>query len=151
MKKAFFFVAAILISASVHCQWYHRQYGVSDLNQLTKEQLNIALKKANGGVTCGTVLSLAGAIGIVGSLIILKDSNKPENIGKSFVGLGLLALSIPLELTGLVVLGTHRSRVISIKEAMKNTELKIGLINLREFTADSFLPATTGLSVSFRF
>lgn len=46
MKKAvLIFATIILFFADGNCQWYNRRYGASDINQLSKEQLNEALIK----------------------------------------------------------------------------------------------------------
>jgi hypothetical protein len=68
MKKVvLIFTAIIFLSLDCNCQWYHRQYGVNNIFQLTPEQFNEALMKAKIGVRHGTIMSTASSIGIVGS------------------------------------------------------------------------------------
>jgi hypothetical protein len=157
MKKAFLIMsAAILLSISGNCQWYNRRYGVNDINQLSREQLNHALIRARNGVTGGIVLSGLAAVGIgIGAFFIhdSKDPDKPGNIGPALAGMGLLIISIPLEITGLVVLGTNSHRAKSIKEVLKSTELKMGIVNypcgnIFASSQGSLLPC---LSITVRF
>jgi hypothetical protein len=154
MKKAFLIMStAILLSISGNCQWYNRRYGVNDINQLSKEQLNEALIRAQGGFSGGRTLSIVGAIGIGGGIIeILATKNLGEGFG-ILAGMGLIAVSVPLEVTGLVIWGTNSQRIKSIKEVLKNIELKIGFINYQgvnicSVSLDSLLPC---LSVKIRF
>ena len=136
MKKAILIISsAILLSATLNCQWYNRRYGVNSINQLSIEQLNQALIRSHSGVSSGIVLSGLGAVGIgIGAFFIhdSKDPDKPGNIGSALAGMGLLFISIPLEITGLVVLATNSQRAKSIKQVLKSIELKMGLVNYQQ-------------------
>ena len=68
---------ALLLSVSGNCQWYNRRYGVNNINQLSREQLNQALKRAQSGVTGGIVLSSVGAAGIGIGAFFIHDANNP--------------------------------------------------------------------------
>jgi hypothetical protein len=152
MKRAFLILAAVLlISTSSNCQWYHRQYGANDIFQLTSEQFNEALHKAKIGVRNGAIISIAGVIGIIGGIIEIQAT---KNVGEGFgilAGVGLIAISIPLEITGLTILGIYGSRENTIKEILKNSEIKIVVYNYQNKLVDSHGPASTGLSIVFRF
>jgi hypothetical protein len=159
MGKAFLIMSTlILLSVSGNCQWYHRRYGVNDINQLSQEQLNEALTKAQSKISGGHVLSIVGAIGIgVGSYLIVyskriypeaNDITEGEMTGWVF-----LAISIPVEIAGLTKWGINGKRVKSIKEVLNNTELKMGLVNYQKGnicsgSLGSLLPC---LSVKIRF
>jgi hypothetical protein len=156
MKKSFLIMSiAILLSGSGNCQWLNRHYGVNDFNQLSQEQLNEALIKAQNGVAGGIILSILGAIGLgVGGYLMVEssDENKPGNM-LALPGIALLAVSIPMEIGGLVKLSRNSHRVKSIKEVLKGTEWKIGLVNYQRGniysgTQGSLLPC---LSVRIRF
>ncbi|MCX6262597.1 MAG: hypothetical protein NTY95_17495 [Bacteroidia bacterium] len=115
MKKAFLIMSAtILLSVSGNCQWINRHYGANDFNQLSQEQLNDALRRANNGVKCGTVLSVTGAIGI-GSGIIIILANQDKDFG-GLGGLAILETSIPVEIAGLLIIRTNNKRKTSIRE-----------------------------------
>jgi hypothetical protein len=158
MKRAFLILTtAILLSVSGNCQWLNRHYGVNDFNQLSQEQLNHALNKAQGGVVGGIILSVAGAIGLgLGGYHIWHGHTlSPEGVYYEDLPLGwaLVLISSPIEITGLVKLSKSSQRIKSIKEVMKNTELKMGLANYQMVNScsdskGSLLPC---LSLTIRF
>jgi len=130
MKKVLLIISTlILLSVSGNCQWYNRRYGVNDINQLSKEQLNEALIRTQRGISDGRTLSLISAIGICGGITeILATRNVGEGFG-ILAGMGLLIVSVSLEIVGLTKWGINDSRAKSIKEVLKSTELKTGLLN----------------------
>jgi hypothetical protein len=141
----------ILLSVSGNCQWLNRHYGVNDFNQLSKKQLNDALRKVNNGVKCGTILSVTGVIGI-GSGIIIILANQDKDFG-GLGGLVILEASIPIEIAGLLIIHTNNKRKTNIREVLKNAELGMGLVNYQwrnicASTRSSFSPC---LSVTIRF
>jgi hypothetical protein len=159
MKRAFLILTtASLLSVSGNCQWYNRRYGASDINQLTQEQLNEALTWAQNKVTGGHVQSITGAIGIaVGSYLIVHSKKKyPEanDITEGgMTGWIFLAISIPVEIAGLLKWGINGTRVKSIKEVLKSTEIKMGIGNsqriiLGSSPQSSLVPC---LSITVRF
>jgi hypothetical protein len=155
MKKAFLTMSiAILLSVSGNCQWYNRRYGVNDINQLSKVQLNEALKRTQSRVTGGIILSGLGAIGIASGIIIISATNI-EGVASSgvFTGLFIAEASLPIGLAGATIWGINGTRAKRIKEVLKSTELKIGLVNYQQenicsSSQGSLLP---GLSVMIRF
>jgi hypothetical protein len=155
MKKiVLVIIASLLIFANSHCQWYQRQYGVNDPNHLSQDQLNEALRKAKSGVTTGVILSTAGVLGIIGGIILMKsDSPIPGDIGKNMLGLELTAVSVPIEITGLILWGRFSDRTKTLKGILKKTEIDIGLINSPLVGASTGLinNPSPGLSVTFRF
>ena len=128
MNKLFFIIVyACLLSVNGNCQWYNRRYGVNDINQLSREQLNLALVRAHKGITGGTILSLAGVAGITVGLIM--TTNESEDFAKSLSGMALTAVSTFTEVIGLAILIDNSLRTRRIKKALNGTEMKIGLIN----------------------
>jgi hypothetical protein len=154
MKNIFLTMLIILlISVSGNCQWYSKRYGVNDINKLSQEQLSEALTKAKIGERNGAIMSTASAIGIgVGIIEILATKNVGEGFG-ILIGVGLIAVSVPLEVTGLVIWGTYEQRVNSIKEVLKSTELKMGLVNYQRGNIYSGLQGSVlpCLSLTIRF
>jgi hypothetical protein len=158
MKRGFLIIsAAILLSVSGNCQWYNRRYGVSDINQLSLEQLNEALIRAQNGVKGGIVISSIGALGLgVGGYFILHKTMTSEGFQNQniiFTGIKIVILSIPIEIAGLTILSINNYRKTSIKEVLNSTGLKLGLVNYQQgnifsTTQGSLLPC---LSVTIHF
>jgi len=123
-------ISAILLSANLYSQWKNRRYGESDINQLSHVQLNEALDRAKDGMSSGAVISAISGIGIVGGIIMAtRNSPYPGDIEGNVTGLLLLAVSIPFEITGLIVWGTNKTRAKNINEVLRNPDLKLGLVN----------------------
>ena len=154
MKKVLLIISTLLLlSVSGNCQWYNRLYGVNDINQLSKEQLNQALIRTQRGISGGRTLSLVSAIGICGGIIeILATRNVGEGFG-ILAGMGLIIVSVPLEIVGLTKWGINDSRAKSIKEVLKSTELKTGLLNYHwiNIYSDSQVSLIPCLSVIIHF
>jgi hypothetical protein len=156
MKKVFLLIATtLLISVSSNCQWYHRQYGVNDLNQLSQEQLNAALMKAKSRIRTGAILSTVSAIGIVGGIIIIAKTQQATGEGFLYgiYGLLLMEISIPIEIVGLVKLSKNSLRVKSIERVLNNAKISMGLVNFQRgniySSSQSYLLPC--LSVTIRF
>jgi len=107
-------------------QWYNRRYGVSDLNQLSREQLDLALTNANFEFASGIFMVVAGGIGLYGGIYLAKKA-PPGDIGGALGGLLITAISVPLEIAGWVILTINLKRIESIKEVMKSRDLRLGL------------------------
>ena len=57
MKKILLIMVAVLmITTGGNCQWLQRKYGVNDINMLSTEQLNVALRKAKVGTWVWSIL-----------------------------------------------------------------------------------------------
>lgn len=153
MKKMLLITSVILLTCEIsNCQWYQRKFGVNDINLLSTEQINLALVNCKTGLVFGAVFAIPATIGIIGGLIML-TSDHPEPTAKDFEGFAYLVLSLPPEILGLTLLGVYSSRLKSIKEVLKNTEIKIGVINypperLFPFSERVIMP---GISIKFRF
>lgn len=159
MKKVFLIISfLILLSAGGNCQWYNRRYGVNDITQLSQEQLNEALTRAQSKVTGGHVLSIVGAAGIgVGSYLIAHSKKiYPEAndlTEQQLTGIMFLVISIPIEIAGLIKWGINGTRVKSIKGVLKSTDVKMGFVNYQKgnicaSSQGSLLPC---LSVTIHF
>jgi hypothetical protein len=151
VKKAFLIlITTIMLSASGNCQWYNSRYGVTNINQLSTEQLNESLRRYNKAVICWSIVSLAGAIGIGTGIIFLK---KTDSEAGAMVGAFLIAHTIPIEILGLAGCGIQGSRVRSIKKVLNSTELKMGLANYQmgNIYAGSQGIVVPGLSVTISF
>jgi len=145
-------ISVILFSVSSHSQWYNRRYGVSDLNELSQEQLNLALANAKFEFASGIFLSVVGAAGLYGG-IYLSKSAPPGDIGRAFTGLIIIGISITSEIAGLITLTTNIKRIERIEQVMRNKELHLGLRiyqkgNMYSGSSKSVLPCLT-LNIHF--
>jgi len=132
MKKEILIISTtILLSVSGNCQWYNRRYGINDINQLSHEQLNEALKKAKGGARTGAILSAVSFTGIISGILIASSADNLEEGGerRAYNGVFLVIGSVPIGLTGLTIWGINGTRTKRIKSVLKSTELKMGLVN----------------------
>ncbi len=145
MKRAFLIIITFLfVCSTIKCQWYSRRYGVNDINQLTREQLNEALIRAQNKITGGIVLSVAGAIGIGAGSYLIAHSKKiyPEanDITQlQLSGFSLLVVSIPIEITGLIKWALNGERAKTIRSVLKSTEMKPGFVYFENINTDSEL------------
>ena len=156
MKKIFFIAAAalLLVSENANCQWYQRRYGVNDLNQLSQLQLDEAFMRARGSTRAGALLSVASAIVIgAGIAMVAYDNPHPGDIGRNAFGVLLLAGTIPMEITGLTILGISGTRLQTIKAVMNNTEVRLGVLNYSQYnnTGGYNCSSVPGISVIFKF
>ncbi len=126
MKKTFLIISLILLSESVYSQWHSRRYGVSDLNQLTFEQLDLALTNAKFEFGSGIFMVIVGGAGLYGG-IYLAQKAPPGDTGTALTGLLITAISVPSEIAGWIILTTNLKRIESIKEVMRNRDLHLGL------------------------
>lgn len=122
-------LAGCLLSYNVNAQWYKR-YGVTDSNDLTENQWNTALEKAEMTINKGKNLTIAGGISIgIGSAIYgigyasLKDEEGFDVLGEylllvtvsgafSYLGSLCLISGIPTWIIG----GSRKSIIIKAKK-----------------------------------
>ncbi len=60
----------LLFVAPTTAQWYSRQYGVDDINELTIDQLEYSLGKATSLKTGGILLTVVGTSAMLGGFIM---------------------------------------------------------------------------------
>ena len=153
MKKVIFvIIGIILLSVSSHGQWYSRRYGVSDLNELTQEQLNLALTNVKFEFASGIFLSVVGAAGLYGG-IRLNESVHPGDQGRAFTAVFIIGTSIMAEIAGWILLTINITRIDRIKEVMKSKELHLGLMNFQteNMFSDSHISVLPCLSLTIPF
>jgi hypothetical protein len=110
-----------------NAQWYTKQFGVNDINELNKEQLNIAYENSNyreiTGIICTTSGIILSLIGIVG---FIKAPNNEDWLYEkeldqfvaglfTFPGVVLTAVGIPL-----TTIGISRRKIIKVQLAKFN-------------------------------
>jgi len=155
MNKVFLIIiVTVLISTCGNCQWYQKRYGVNNIEQLSQQQLNDAFLRARGGARAGALLSAASAIGIVTGIIMFTyESPYAGDIGRNVGGVLLLAGTIPMEITGLIIWGISSERLQTVRLIMKNTEIRLGLLNYPVSNKPGGLNCYSipGISVTFNF
>lgn len=158
MGKTILVIAAILLfSTDSSCQehkWYYKQYGVTDINQLSTGQLNEALRIAKKKATPGIVVLVGGMGCSTAGLLVLLSTIGNEvkgtevNTGSSLLVAGLVAGG-----SGAIWASVYTSRSREIKRILRSREAKIGLIKNPVFDIsgdfkDSLVP---GLLITFNF
>lgn len=127
MKKIFLIIAGvILMTTDGNCQWYQTWYGVNEINQLSTEQLNNALRITNRHIQTGKIISVIGAIGIIGSIIEMNATNHVEAGYSILLGAAGIIISVPLEITGLTIWGVNSSRKNKIVNCLRTAKIGIG-------------------------
>lgn len=69
MKSLLFVAILILTSVHINAQWYSK-HGVSDINDLSEQQLEILLQKSRDNVKTGKILTYTGfGVGTIGLIV----------------------------------------------------------------------------------
>lgn len=129
MKKVMLIVVAVLmITTKGNCQWLQRKYGVNDINMLSTEQLNEALRTTKSKVWTGAIISYFGT-GSLALAISIKNpghtTRGPGGEGRAYKDAFLIMGSV-LDLVGLPILLTNCTRLKIINKALKNKEINLG-------------------------
>ncbi|MCF8390727.1 MAG: hypothetical protein K9H12_08545 [Bacteroidales bacterium] len=117
-----------MASSSINAQWYSSQYGVTNMNELNKEQLTLALDQGNKMVKGGTAATIVGAsvfiVGVVmysqglGDIGITTNSSGgiEFGLGKSMMGFTLMTIGGLATTIGipLWIIGKQRVDVVNI-------------------------------------
>ena len=115
MKKMMFAFAFVLFVFNANSQWYQK-YGATNINELSKEQLNYSMQNAEKKIKTGKTLNFIGISSIlIGSILVVKGNNSDvdswDEFGKSIskisygslfivAGSGMMAVGIPFWLVG---------------------------------------------------
>ena len=157
MKKMMFAFAFVLFVFNANSQWYQK-YGVKNINELSKEQLNYCLQKAETNITTGKILTCTGlGVGLIGIIvgahattnIFTEDINKTANEMTTggvliFTGMGAMAVGIPFWIVG-------ASRRNKIEVALIKFNYSSCLGDYQPATLTFKQPTTIGLSFKVNF
>jgi hypothetical protein len=76
MKKLILVFTILLSFGIANAQWYST-YGVTNINELTKEQCDLALEKANSTITLGKVFTFGGAaLTMIGIIVSFRSATE---------------------------------------------------------------------------
>ena len=144
--KTLTFLFTFLIGVSANAQWY-QSYGVTDVNELSKQQCDLALQKAQKTAMIGEELTIGGgflsAVGLATFLIVANEASKAttwkevdivskkSTAGTIFLISGSLCLSVgvPLWISG----------------SFKKTQIEMTMIRYKN---QAYIPAV-GLKINF--
>ena len=146
MKKVVFLIIGIMLSISLNAQWYYN-YNVTNVNDLTEIQCNLALRKANGQIETAKIMTLGGAIASIAGIIVYSNSleNETEDIldGDYDVNTGGFTAGAVLAYGGAAICGIGIP--IWISGEMKKNQVEIAL---KKF--DTAYNNTTSFGVGMR-
>jgi hypothetical protein len=123
MKKTTLILAAVLLTAIVNAQWYANQYGVTDMNELNKEQLDLSLTQATklkkAGVATTVVSSIVMIVGTVmysNSLNNMTVDSYYDDMSKGYKGAGIVTIGALGTCVGIPmwISGAQRVNVINV-------------------------------------
>ena len=97
MKTTTLIIGILFTALTVNAQWYFNQYGVTDMNELNQDQLELAMQQATKLKKAGVGVSIAStAVTIIGFVIYANGLNDiveedyayvDENANKAYGGL----------------------------------------------------------------
>jgi hypothetical protein len=147
MKKlTFSSLFFLLLMPNVNSQWFMNQYGVTNMNELTEPQLNLALEQSIKTIKTGQVLTVIGAIGtIVGTVIYSKGLSEMINEDISNIDKGLNKVT-----TGALIMaggGTFLGVGIPVWVIGANRR-NVVKVHLAKFQGQSYIPSI-GIKINF--
>ena len=118
MKKTLFLSILLILTTSLYGQnqWYNRQYGVNNINELSEAQLKMALQNAETKIKTGRILTFVG-IGttLLGGILYADGMSSAgdtwdefwQNVGQAgggiflmIAGSGTIAFGVPFWIVG---------------------------------------------------
>lgn len=119
-------------------QWYYNSFGVMNLNELSQDQLNFALSKAEKTVSTGQFFTLIGSmtaiIGIsiyaqgISNMSNARTSNLiTTNLNRSYLGAGVMAVGGTIASIGIPIwiVGANKRNDIQIALVKFNGQASI--------------------------
>ena len=136
MKKIIIVSCLLVISfVSLYGQWYVKKYNVTDINSLSKEQLEESLGKSKTGLLYSGILAgLGGVIFLAGKYSGVYESENPtffeELVGEK--GMNDIAMVTG---AGIIIGGTiagivHMGRIGRIKSVLNYNYPSLGSLNI---------------------
>lgn len=149
MKKLLTCIFLVLFAVNVNAQWYQRLYGVTNINELSEQQLNLAMQLANQKIKTGKTVTLIGLGSFIVGGILVTDgmifSWNDIDKGLSEAAAGLLIAS-----GGIITaaIGT----TIWITGSNRKSSIEVALTRFNTSFLDPFKPPKiTGMSLTLNF
>ena len=134
MKKIMLVLSLLILSTITEAQWYTRKYKVTDINLLTKEQLEASLKDSkNATLFSGITAGIGAGLFMLSKYDVWESDENPtfleELIGKQgmhniYAGSGILLLA-----AGTVAFFGYLERSKNIKTVMRKNFPPLGYIH----------------------
>ena len=148
MKRTLLLIIFILsFLSATDAQWYNRSCGVTDINNLTPEELECLWGSATEEIRVGAILVVIGTSSvIVGTILVIVDGGGARGTLLFLGGLTANIISIPVLLTG--AKRASELEKISHYGALNSRSLNLSpVIGLNQFNGSHYL----GMSLSFNF
>lgn len=147
MKKLLTCILLILFAVNVNAQWYQRLYGVTNINELNEEQLNIALQLSQQKIKTGKTVTFIGIGSLFLGAVTLTNVSGSDNIidasGNISAGLFFICGGIVTTAIGIPIWITGSNRKNSIEVALTRFDTS----SLYPFKP----PKITGMSLTLNF
>ena len=157
MKKLLVVLVFVVFAFNANSQWYQK-YGVTNINDLSEEQLQFSLHKAETNLKTGKILTFTGlGASLVGAIIAANATTGifNRNIDETFNqyaygsilmlgGMGAMAVGIPFWIVG-------ASRRNQIEVALIKFSYSSYLGNYQPPNLNYKQPITIGLSLKVNF
>ncbi|WP_167617979.1 hypothetical protein [Maribellus sediminis] len=154
MKKLLVFSILILFTFSVQAQWYYK-YGVTNVDELTENQLKIALQQTTKRTHVGATLTFIGAGMVIGGVALFNnathDNDTGDAIGKGFSGASLYSFGFISMAVGIPIWIVNGNRKSSIELALVKFNTSSYLGNNSSENLGFKQPPNLGLSVKINF
>jgi len=147
MKKLILIFTILVSFGIVNAQWFYSKYSVTNVNELTKEQCDLALQKANKTISTGKTMTVIGAgVLIVGA--IMYSSGLNEIVSSSTVsgideGLNKGIAGAYIGGAGAIIAGIGIP--VWISGESQKSQIEIALVKFKD---TSYVPSF-GLKISF--
>ena len=156
MKNAIIIFLLILASNSSYGQWYVNKYKVTNINMLTKEQLDESLKASKKNLlVSGIVAGMGGCIFLVsiyGTWTPVEDPTLLEQIlGDKGMNAIATATGVALLAGGTIAAAVFLGRTAQIKYVLHKNYPSTGSLNISPTLVYGKYSASPGLGVSLTY
>ena len=145
--KQLLIILLVFVAVNSNAQWYTRQFGVTNINELNKEQLNIAFTQSQKIAITGLVMTTIGIVAIIGGGITYQIGS--EKYAASSTGFHLFNFNNEMLVGGFLIGGGALSTGIGIPLWIVGGNRKnIITAQLAKFNGTSYIPSI-GIKITF--
>lgn len=124
-----------MLTVESNCQWYYEKYGVKDLSQLTKGQLNQRLKLDKNLLFLDAGFFIVGTTFIIVGTHLINEANSEsltvpgvhDYVNEKLFGVVFKTSGIVVDIGALILIPLCLKEMNQIKKVLGNTEVKLGL------------------------